>query len=106
MRTLIVEDEPKNIKLLKKFLRDFSPKVNVIGEATNIQRAKEIYHALQPDLLILDIQLTTESVFDFLDDIMPVTCEIIFITAYDGYALKAFKYSAIDYLLKPINIEE
>jgi two-component system LytT family response regulator len=106
MRTLIVEDEPKNIKILKKFLGDYFPEVQIVGEATNVQKAKELYYALQPELLILDIQLTTGNAFDLLDEIMPVACEIIFITAYDGYALKAFKYSAIDYLLKPINIEE
>jgi len=106
MRTLIVEDEPKNIKILKKFLADYFPEVDVIGEAASIQKAKEKYHNLKPGLLFLDIQLTDGNVFDFLDQVMPISCEIIFITAYDSYALKAFKYSAIDYLLKPLNIEE
>jgi len=106
MRTLIVEDEPKNIKILKKFLADYFPEVDVIGEAASILKAKEKYYNLKPGLLFLDIQLTDGNVFDFLDQVMPISCEIIFITAYDSYALKAFKYSAIDYLLKPLNIEE
>jgi len=106
MRTLIVEDEPKNMKILKKFLGDYFPEIEVVGEAANVQKAKEKYYSLEPELLFLDVQLTNESVFDFLDQVMPVSCEIIFITAYDTYALKAFRYSAVDYLLKPVNIEE
>ncbi len=106
MRTIIVEDEPKNTKILKKFLNDFIPSIDVIGEANNIQKAKNVYFSLKPDLLLLDIQLSDGNAFDLLDEIMPVTCEIIFITAYNSYAIKAFKYSAIDYLLKPINLDE
>jgi len=106
MRTLIVEDEPKNVRILKKFLEDYFPEVEFIGAAANLQKAKEMYYSLQPELLILDIQLTTGNAFDFLDEIIPVSCEIIFITAFDAYALKAFKYSAIDYLIKPVNIGE
>ena len=106
MRTLIVEDEPKNVRILKKFLTDYFPELNVVGEAADVQKAKEKYFALEPELMFLDVQLENGNVFDFLDKVMPVSCEIIFITAYDSYALKAFKYSAVDYLLKPLNIEE
>lgn len=106
MRTLIIEDEPKNTKILKKFLSDYLLSVEVVGEANNIQKAKNAYFNLKPDLLLLDIQLADGNAFDLLDEIMPVSCEIIFITAYNSYAVKAFKYSAIDYLLKPINLDE
>src|SRR5690349_16536576 len=106
MKTLIVEDEPKNIKILKKFLTDYFPEIKIIGEAATLQKAEEIYYSLKPDLILLDIELTAGNAFDFLDAVMPVSCEIIFVTAYDEYALKAFRYSAIDYLLKPIDIDE
>lgn len=105
MRVVIIEDEPKNTKILKTFLNDVHS-VEIIGEASTIQQAKNIYFNLKPDLLLLDIQLSNGTAFDLLNEIMPVSCEIIFITAYDSYATKAFKYSAIDYLLKPVNIDE
>lgn len=105
MKIIIVEDEPKNVRVLKKFLSDFSS-VEIIGEVNNIQQAKNAYFNLKPDLLLLDVQLSNGTAFDLLDEIMPVSCEIIFITAYDSYATKAFKYSAVDYLLKPVNIDE
>lgn len=106
MRTLIVEDEPKNIKILKRFIADYIPHLDVIGEAHDIDKAEELYNSLTPDIIFLDIQLSNGNAFNFLDKIIPVSCAIIFITAYDNYALKAFKYSAIDYLLKPVNIAE
>jgi two-component system LytT family response regulator len=106
MRTLIIEDEPKNIKILKRFIADYFPGLELIGEAADAEKAEELYNNLQPDLMLLDIQLRKGNAFDLLDKIMPVSCAIIFITAYDAHALKAFKYSAIDYLLKPVNIIE
>jgi len=106
MRTLIVEDEPKNIKILQKFISDYLPTLEIVGEAHDAESAENLYNNLHPDLMLLDIQLREGTAFDFLDKIMPVRCAIIFITAYDNYALKAFKYSAIDYLLKPVNIAE
>jgi two-component system LytT family response regulator len=104
MRTLIVEDEPKNIKILKRFISEYFPTIEVIGDAQDVQKAEELYRSLIPDLIFLDIQLTKGTAFDFLDKVMPISCAVIFVTAYDNYALKAFRYSAIDYLLKPINL--
>jgi two-component system LytT family response regulator len=106
MRAIIVEDEPKNTKILKKFLSDYLSSIHVVGEANSIQKTKDLYFKLKPELLFLDIQLSDGNAFELLDEIMPVNCEIIFITAYDSYAIKAFKYSAVDYLLKPINLDE
>jgi len=106
MKAIIVEDEPKNTRILKKFLSDYLSSVEVVGDANNIQKAKDIYFKLKPELLLLDVQLSDGTAFSLLDEIMPVSCEIIFITAYNSYALKAFKYSAVDYLLKPINLDE
>ena len=106
MRAIIVEDEPKNTKILKKFLGDYLSSIQVIGDANSIQKAKDLYFKLKPELLFLDIQLSDGNAFDLLDEIMPINCEIIFITAYDSHATKAFKYSAVDYLLKPINLDE
>jgi len=106
MRAIIIEDEPKNTKILKKFLSDYLSSIHIIGEANSVQKAKDLYFRLKPELLFLDIQLSDGNAFDLLDEIMPINCEIIFITAYGSYAIKAFKYSAVDYLLKPINLDE
>jgi len=106
MRTLIIEDEPKNVKILKSFIADYFPNVQVVGEAQDAHTAERLYHHFHPDLMLLDIQLRQGNAFDFLDKIMPVSCAVIFITAYDNHAVRAFKYSATDYILKPVNITE
>jgi two-component system LytT family response regulator len=106
MRVLIVEDEPKNVKILRRFITDYFPSLHIVGDAQTVEKAYELYNTFIPDVILLDIQLNKGTAFDFLDKIMPVTCAIIFITAYDNYAFKAFKYSAIDYLLKPVSLTE
>jgi two-component system LytT family response regulator len=106
IRTLIVDDEPKNIRILRGLLQSYCPRVHIIGEADGFHKALELIDSLKPDLLFLDIEMPYGNAFDLLEKIMPVKFEIIFVTAFDEYALKAFKYSALDYLLKPVNIDE
>lgn len=106
IRAIIVDDEPKNRKILRALLEKFCPEVAIEGEAATAREALEIIPATRPDLLFLDIEMPYGNAFDLLDQLMPVDFEIIFITAFDEYTLKAFKYSALDYLLKPVNIEE
>ena len=106
IRALIVDDEPKNTRILKSLLTDYCPQVEICGIAENSASAMELIEALSPDLVFLDIEMPYGNAFDLLDKLMPVSFEIIFITAFDEYTLKAFKYSALDYLLKPVNIEE
>jgi two-component system, LytTR family, response regulator len=106
MRTLLVDDEPKNTRILRKLLEDYCPKVQIIGDAGDIKAAYTLIRELKPDLVFLDIEMPYGNAFDLLDQLMPIDFSIIFITAFDDYTLKAFKYSAIDYLLKPVDIEE
>lgn len=105
-KTIIVDDEPKNLRILKKLLQDYCPQIQVIGEAGDVKMAFDVIKALKPDLVILDIEMPYGNAFDLLDQLMPIDFEIIFITAFDNYSLKAFKYSALDYLLKPVDITE
>lgn len=105
-KTIIVDDEPKNLRILKKLLQDYCPQIQLIGEAEDAKAAFEIITELKPDLVILDIEMPYGNAFDLLDNLMPIDFEIIFITAFDNYSLKAFKYSALDYLLKPVGITE
>ena len=76
--------------------------IDVVGEAESVAQAAELVHAKKPDVLFLDIQLPGETGFDLLKKISPA-CKIIFVTAFDAYAIRAFEVNALDYLLKPIN---
>ena len=105
-KTVIVDDEPKNLRILKKLLQDFCPQIQVVGEAGDVKMAFDVIQELKPELVILDIEMPYGNAFDLLDSLMPIDFEIIFITAFDNYSLKAFKYSALDYLLKPVDISE
>ena len=106
IRALIVDDEPKNRKILRSLLTDFCPDVRIVGEAASADEAQKLIDEVSPELLFLDIEMPYGNAFDLLDKLMPVKFEIIFITAFDEYTLKAFRYSALDYLLKPVDIEE
>ncbi|HYF31047.1 MAG TPA: LytTR family DNA-binding domain-containing protein [Chitinophagaceae bacterium] len=106
IRAIIVDDEPKNRKVLRSLLTDFCPEVSIAGEAGSAEEASKVVSNENPDLLFLDIEMPYGNAFDLLDKLMPVNFEIIFITAFDEYTLKAFRYSALDYLLKPVDIEE
>lgn len=103
---VLIDDEPKNVKILKAMLDEFCPEIRFIGEASGVPDGEELIRREEPELVFLDIQLSNENGFDLLDRLMPVSFEVIFVTAYNEYAAKAFRYSALDYLLKPVNIEE
>lgn len=103
MRALIIDDERLARKELIKLLEEF-PEVEILGEAANVDEAYELINSLNPDLLFLDIQMPGKTGFELLEmlDAVPT---VIFTTAYDEYALKAFEVNALDYLLKPIQMD-
>lgn len=101
-----VDDEKNNIKLLNHFLEKYCPMINVIGEAFTKDAAIKIINEKKPQLLFLDIELDVGSGFDVLKEIEHKDVKVIFVTAFDEYAIKSFKYNTIDYILKPIQIEE
>jgi two-component system LytT family response regulator len=104
MKALIIDDERLARNELRRLLENF-PKIEVVGEAANADEAIKMVNELRPDLLFLDIQMPGKNGFELLealeDDTIP---EVIFTTAYDEYALKAFEYNALDYILKPIDM--
>src|SRR5688572_6247581 len=104
MKVVIVEDEVNSRNLLRNLLSEI-PKVDIIGEAASVPEGIAIINDTKPDLIFLDIQLQNSTGFDLLEQ-LEHQCEIIFTTAYDEYAVKAFKFNAIDYLLKPIDVDE
>ncbi|HUQ11949.1 MAG TPA: response regulator [Steroidobacteraceae bacterium] len=103
MKALVVDDEPLARRELKRLLADF-PAVQVVGEAGNIDEARVAIASLAPDVVFLDIQMPGGTGFDLLDQLDRVP-RIVFTTAYDHYAVKAFDVNALDYLLKPIEPE-
>lgn len=101
MNALIVDDERHARKELARLLKEF-PGIHVVGEAANGREARERIQSLDPDLVFLDIQMPEETGFELLDSLGEDAPRIIFTTAYDAYALRAFEFGAVDYLLKPI----
>lgn len=100
MRALVIDDERLARKELINLL-NLLETVEVVGEAINVEDAKEKIEQLQPDVIFLDIQMPEKTGFDLLEELDQVP-HVIFTTAYDEYALKAFQVNALDYLLKPI----
>jgi len=105
-KAVIIEDEERSTIVLQNLLETYCPDVEVVGNATSVQDGIKTVNALQPDILFLDVQIVGGTGFDILEKLNNTRVSIIFTTAYDHYALKAFKFSAIDYLLKPIDIDE
>jgi two-component system, LytTR family, response regulator len=104
--SVIIDDEPKNLKILVRLLEEFCPRVSIAGTAERIDQAIELIREKKPGLVFLDIAMPGGTAFDLLDQLQPVDFEVIFVTAHDSYTLTAFKYSAVDYLMKPVTIEE
>jgi two-component system LytT family response regulator len=102
MKTIIVDDERLARNELKRLLEDF-PKITVVAEAANADEAIELINEHNPELLFLDIQMPGKNGFELLECLEDSVPEVIFTTAYDEYALKAFEYNALDYIMKPID---
>jgi two-component system LytT family response regulator len=102
MRALIIDDERLARSELRRMLELF-PRIDVVGEAVNAEEAFQKIDELAPDLLFLDIQMPGKNGFELLSSLEGKVPDVIFTTAYDEYALKAFEFNALDYLLKPID---
>jgi len=106
IKAIIVDDENKSVQALTLMLNVYCPEVEVIGFAHSaIEGEKEIM-SKKPDLVFLDVEMTGGSGFDLLESLPERNFNVIFVTAHDHYALKAIKVHAIDYILKPIDVEE
>ena len=103
IKSIIVDDEELARDDLKALLKDF-PEIEIAGEAETADDAKILIKKLSPDLIFLDIQMPGKSGFEMLEDIQ-TEAKIIFVTAYDEFAIRAFEVNAKDYLLKPVNKE-
>ena len=105
IKAFIVDDELRSIRVLTKLLDMYCPEVLVIGSAESAASAHEKIIKNEPDVLFLDVEMPIENGFDLLDRLSPFSFEVVFLTAFDNYAIKAIKYDAFDYLLKPLDID-
>lgn len=106
IRAVIIDDEENNIYNLQGMLLKHCPQVSVVATAMDAAEGESIIAANKPNLLFLDIQMPGKNGFDLLRSLPARDFEIIFVTAYDQYGIQAIKFSAIDYLLKPVNVNE
>ncbi len=105
MRIVLVDDEDVVKDNLKTLLSIYVPDAEVVGEADGIRTGLECLKKHKPDLLLLDVEMKDGTGFDLLSLYGPLDFKVIFITGHDAYAIKAFKFSAVDYLLKPVDPE-
>lgn len=106
MRAVIIDDEAKARRILQNFLTDYCKQVQVIGFAEDVMQGVKLIQKEKPDLVFLDIEMPGYNGFQLLEFFDDIDFEIVFVTAYSEFALKAFQVSAIDYLLKPLQIDQ
>lgn len=106
MKAIIIDDMPQAVQVLKADIEDVAAEIDIIGTADSVVSGIKLLKSMQPDLLFLDIQLGDGTGFDILEILGDIPFKIIFTTASDEYALRAFRFAAVDYLLKPIDLDE
>ncbi|MCX6267013.1 MAG: LytTR family DNA-binding domain-containing protein [Bacteroidetes bacterium] len=106
MNCIIIDDEKHCIRTLTNLLETWFPEVNILATCNESNQAVELIQYHKPDFIFLDIEMPLLNGFDLLSKFDSICFDVIFTTAYDSYAIKAIKYSALDYLLKPIDVEE
>lgn len=103
VKAIIIEDEPDLRELSRNLLRANFTKVEIVGEADSVEGGVALIQAEKPHLVLLDIEIKGGTGFDILQRVKPFTFKLVIVTAFDQFAIKAIKFSAIDYILKPIN---
>ncbi|MBF9220692.1 LytR/AlgR family response regulator transcription factor [Hymenobacter ruricola] len=106
MKAVIIEDELHSREFLKNVLQELCPEVELLGTAESVPTGVALLNRTRPDLVFLDIEMQSGTGFDLLQQVGRGDFAVVFTTAYDHYALQAIKFSAIDYLLKPLDLDE
>jgi two-component system, LytTR family, response regulator len=106
LRAIIIDDEAHTRQNIRKMITQHCPDVNIIAEADGVATGVAAIRDYHPDLIFLDIKMEDGTGFDLLQKLKPVDFKVIFITAWDNYAIQAFKFSAVDYLLKPLDPDD
>src|SRR4051812_32343692 len=103
IRSIIVDDEMANRAILGSLLERYCPEVRVVGTATSAAEGHALISDLKPDLVFLDVRMPGQNGFDLLRMFGEPDFQVIFVTAYDEYAITAFEFSAVDYIVKPVD---
>jgi two-component system LytT family response regulator len=106
LKTVIVDDERDAVDFISTIIGEYCPGLNVIGKAYDVKEGIQVIKDLKPDLVFLDVEMPHGTGFDLLTNFPEKEFDVVFITAFNHYAIKAIKFSAVDYILKPININE
>ena len=106
IKACIVDDEKKGRDSLQRLLEEYCSEVNVIGQADSVESAHQFILKNKPDLVFLDVEMPQGSGFELLKRFEKINFKTIFVTAHQHYAIKAIKFSAVDYLLKPVDVDE
>jgi two-component system LytT family response regulator len=106
LKTVIIDDDYVSRMILREMLEKFLDNIEILGEAGTVEEGVNLIEETDPELVLLDISMPDGTGFDLLDKLKTINFKLIFITAYSEYAIKAFKYSAFDYIVKPLNVDE
>jgi two-component system, LytTR family, response regulator len=106
MSAVIIDDEPKAIAMMRSLIAEYCPNICVVADAGRLETAIEVLNTLRPQLVFLDVDLTGATGFDLLERIEHRSFHVILVTAHPEFAVKAFRYSVIDYIMKPVDEEE
>lgn len=106
LNAILIDDEENSLSALKEKLQSYCPSINIIGLCSSAGKGAEMIDALKPDIVFLDIEMPVANGFVMLQQLKYRNFELVFTTAYDHYAIRAIRYSALDYLVKPIDIED
>jgi len=106
IKTVIIDDDPANRTLIRRLLNEYFPDISVAAEADSVKTAMEEIKKYTPDFVLLDIEIKGGSGFQVLQQLKPYRFKVVFITAFNNFAIKAIKFSAMDYILKPVNESE
>jgi two-component system, LytTR family, response regulator len=106
LRTVIIDDEPDAVGFINSIVTEYCPELEVVGTAGNVSSGVTEINLKKPDLIFLDVEMPNGTGFDLLAQYPEKDFDVVFITAFNHYAIKAIKFSAVDYILKPININD
>ncbi len=106
IKAIIVDDELNSVLTLRSLLAEYCPEVEVMGSTNSARNGKDLINTLKPELVFLDIEMPLGSGFELLQSLPSIQFEVVFITAYNQYAINAFRFSALDYLVKPVRITQ
>lgn len=106
MTAVIVDDEQNGREVLRTALEEYSEGIQVVGEGHDVKSGIRIIKKTRPDVLFLDVELPDGKGFEIIDQLGDQSCKVVFVTAYDDYAIKAIRYAAIDYLVKPLDLDD